>query len=129
MNKKLKARVFVAILGLALISGPMFVACKNTSNEKVAGAVEINMATHKNDEVKLQENYARGNIHVNEKERKLQENYARGNIHVNEKEMKLQAPVREREIREQVGDLAKMQKIRANRANIESKIHMLERER
>ncbi len=110
MNKKLKARVFVAILGLALISGPMFVACKNTSNEKV-GAVEINMATHKNDEVKLQENYARGNIHVNEKERELQ------------------APAREREIRERVGDLAKMQKIRANRANIENKIHMLERER
>ena len=110
MNKKLKARVFVAILGLALISGPMFVACKNTSNEKV-GAVEINMATHKNDEAKLQENYARGNIHVNEKERELQ------------------APVREREIRERVGDLAKMQKIRANRANIENKIHMLERER
>ena len=111
MNKKLKARVFVAILGLALISGPMFVACKNTSNEKVIDAVEINMATHKNDEVKLQENYARGNIHVNEKERKLQ------------------APVRAREIRERVGDLAKMQEIRANRANIESKIHMLERER
>ena len=110
MNKKLKARVFVAILGLALISGPMFVACKNTSNEKV-GAVEINMATHKNGEAKLQENYARGNIHVNEKERELQ------------------APVREREIRERVGDLAKMQKIRANRANIENKIHMLERER
>ena len=128
MNKKLKARVFVAILGLALISGPMFVACKNTSNEKV-DAVEINMATHKNGEAKLQENYARGNIHVNEKERKLQENYARGNIHVNEKERKLQAPVRAREIRERVGDLAKMQKIRANRANIESKIHMLERER
>ena len=127
MNKKLKARVFVAILGLALISGPMFVACKNTSNEKV-DAVEINMATHKNGEAKLQENYARG-INVDEKERKLQENYARGNIHVNEKEMKLQAPVREREIRERVGDLAKMQKIRANRANIESKIHMLERER
>lgn len=110
MNKKLKARVFVAILGLALISGPMFVACKNTSNEKVAGAVEINMATHKNDEVKLQENYARG-------------------INVDEKERKLQAPVRAREIRERVGDLAKMQEIRANRANIESKIHMLERER
>ena len=110
MNKKLKARVFVAILGLALISGPMFVACKNTSNEKVAGAVEINMATHKNDEVKLQENYARG-------------------INVDEKERKLQAPVRAREIRERVGNLAKMQKIRANRANIESKIHMLERER
>ena len=110
MNKKLKARVFVAILGLALISGPMFVACKNTSNEKV-DAVEINMVTHKNGEAKLQENYARGNIHVNENERKLQ------------------APVREREIRERVGDLAKMQKIRANRANIESKIHMLERER
>ena len=127
MNKKLKARVFVAILGLALISGPMFVACKNTSNEKV-DAVEINMATHKNDEAKLQENYARG-INVDEKERKLQENYARGNIHVNEKERKLQAPVRAREIRERVGDLAKMQEIRANRANIESKIHMLERER
>ena len=127
MNKKLKARVFVAILGLALISGPMFVACKNTSNEKV-DAVEINMATHKNDEVKLQENYAQG-INIDEKERKLQENYARGNIHVNEKEMKLQAPVRAREIRERVGDLAKMQEIRANRANIESKIHMLERER
>ena len=110
MNKKLKARVFVAILGLALISGPMFVACKNTSNEKVS-AVEINMVTHKNGEVKLQENYARGNIHVNEKERELQ------------------APVREREIRERVGDLAKMQEIRANRANIENKIHMLERER
>ena len=110
MNKKLKARVFVAILGLALISGPMFVACKNTSNEKVIGAVEINMATHKNDEVKLQENYARG-------------------INVDEKERKLQAPVRAREIRERVGNLAKMQKIRANRANIESKIHMLERER
>lgn len=127
MNKKLKARVFVAILGLALISGPMFVACKNTSNEKVADA-KINMVMHKNDEAKLQENYARG-INVDEKERKLQENYARGNIHVNEKEMKLQAPVRAREIRERVGDLAKMQKIRANRANIESKIHMLERER
>lgn len=110
MNKKLKARVFVAILGLALISGPMFVACKNTSNEKVIGAVEINMATHKNDEVKLQENYARG-------------------INVDEKERKLQAPVRAREIRERVGDLAKMQEIRANRANIEGKIHMLERER
>ena len=110
MNKKLKARVFVAILGLALISGPMFVACKNTSNEKVIGAVEINMATHKNDEVKLQENYARG-------------------INVDEKERKLQAPVRAREIRERAGNLAKMQKIRANRANIESKIHMLERER
>ena len=110
MNKKLKARVFVAILGLALISGPMFVACKNTSNEKVDGT-KINMATHKNAEEKLQENYARGNIHVNEKERKLQ------------------APVRAREIRERVGDLAKMQEIRANRANIERKIHMLERER
>lgn len=127
MNKKLKARVFVAILGLALISGPMFVACKNTSNEKVDGT-KINMVMHKNDEAKLQENYARG-INVDEKERKLQENYARGNIHVNEKEMKLQAPVREREIRERVGDLAKMQEIRANRANIERKIHMLERER
>lgn len=110
MNKKLKARVFVAILGLALISGPMFVACKNTSNEKVIGA-KINMVMHKNDEGKLQENYARGNIHVNEKERKLQ------------------APVRAREIRERVGDLAKMQKNRANCANIENKIHMLERER
>lgn len=127
MNKKLKARVFVAILGLALISGPMFVACKNTSNEKVDGT-KINMVMHKNDEAKLQENYARG-INVDEKERKLQENYARGNIHVNEKEMKLQAPVRAREIRERVGDLAKMQKNRANRANIENKIHMLERER